>query len=538
MSQNFYTQENLKVLVNISKKYLKDKYDFEVEDEKLLRKFTFDLMGEVNEECKGQNVAIDKKNVAVLNGIKELYVKRHRLSPIARKPNVESLNRDRDIFGNRPVNANAMVPEIDPYVKKPQENKDITRIMSDRDNEPFAQKPLPDVTKVIPPTKEVAEDNDSFMKKLKDFEMQREKDFERQEIDRETREMLASDKHEPKSIYMMPKVTENPVFEPAQKEKTINEKSMQSRVLEKYVNINSQDRVWWLDDPFRYKYAVHFASRFRNIEGISIGKVIIPDEIIQLSEPVKTSFNYDFTMAFPYLVLKFEEFNDIYDGSNDVVRNGFCKLVFHKAYKGQNGRGYVILKPEQKEKKYFYPAPLGALNKLSVSLLKPSGQILNRSVDHYKVLKIEFDAGKPKMLKVTTNVFFDKNELYVGDTVLFKNYVMTRESLAQTTQDINAFNEYVNRLEGHDIMEGGAANGNGYYDTFFIEAPGKFDAATGDFVVSSNLINCLNDYNAALVGSNTNGNIMNLSLQNSISMKLDIIVDDAKILDTQRVFNF
>jgi hypothetical protein len=308
-------------------------------------------------------------------------------------------------------------------------------------------------------------------------------------------------------------------------------------VIGKYISINSQDRTWWVDSPKRYEYNVQLSTRFRNIDSISVGKVIIPDEIIQLSDPVKTSFNYDFTMAFPYLILRIDEFNDIYDGTNEVVKKGFCKLVFYKSYKGQNGRGYVILKPEQKEKKYFYPAPLATINKLSISLLKPSGQLLNKSVDSYKILSVVYDVAKPNFYKVTTNVFFDRNEFYIGDTVIFKNFSMSRESLLQNTNDIASFNEFINRSEGHDVIELGTANASGYFNSFYIQCIGSFDGMLGNFVIDSSIVSCLNNYNSAITPF-VNGSIMNLSLQNSISMKIDMIVDDAKILDAQRVFNF
>jgi len=96
----------------------------------------------------------------------------------------------------------------------------------------------------------------------------------------------------------------------------------------------------------------------------------------------------------------------------------------------------------------------------------------------------------------------------------------------------------MNKKEGHDILLGGVANAAGYYNTFYIQAIGAFDSSVGSFVPDSDLIGCLNNYNAGLGTPVVNGEIMNISLQNSISMKVDLIVDDAKVLDTQDVFNF
>lgn len=551
--KSFYSEENLRVLVNVSKKYMLDKYDFSIEDDKALKKLVYEVMSEVDEECKHRNVPFEKKNIAVLNSVKEVYVKKHGLSQPAKKPNIQSLGRDKELFGDRPINIASLVPSVDPYQRRTEvarEARDVTRIMEKRDEDVFGKRAQPHVDALGPVTKETAEDNDTFMRKLKEFEEQRkevEKDFERLsehpndsriDVDRETHRMLAAEKHDPKALYA---AQEPQVYapEPARKELTINPRATQTRIIQKYIGLSSQDRPWWTgDDPYRYKYSVVLESRLRNIDAIQIGKVIIPDEVVQFDGPIKSSFNYDFTMAFPYLLLRIEEFNDVYDGTNDVIKRAFCKLIYHKSYKGQNGRGYVILKPEQKERKLFYPAPLGSLGRMSVSILKPSGALLNNSVDAYRALSITYDNAKPGHIKVTTTNYFDANELYVGDTIVFRGYLMTKLSILQTDIDVQNFNAFVNREEGHDISEQGSANPSGYVNSFYVAAPGSFDPASGQYVVSSGLVSCLNNYNSALGSPSPNGNIMNLSLQNSVSMKIDCIVDDARTIDAQARFSF
>jgi hypothetical protein len=265
---------------------------------------------------------------------------------------------------------------------------------------------------------------------------------------------------------------------------------------------------------------------------------VIPDEIVQVTDPIQSSFNHDFTFSYPYLLLSIDEFNDVYDGTNDVVRKAFCKLAFHKAYKAQNGRGYVVLKPMQEERKTFYPAPLSALTKFTISILKPNGALFNQSNDSYNTLKIEHDVSKPNLLKVTTDSHFDKNEFFVADVVVFKDYNMTKLSFSQSDVDIKLFNEYMNRSEGFEIIEVASPNVNGYYNAFYIQAPGTFNRVIGQYQVNNSLISCLTAYNSQIVAPSANGSIINYSLQHSISMKVNVIVDDARILDAQNKFNF
>lgn len=538
MASDFYTEDNLRLLVNISKKYFVDKYNYVVDDEKALKKLTYEMMTRVAEDCKGQNVALEKKNVAVLSSVKNVYINRYQLVPGNKKPNIQSLNRDREIFGNRPLNTANMMPEVDPYQRKPQqEEKNVTRIMEERDKEiGLGDKNRP--AQLAPATKIVAEENEVFLKQLKDLEDQRkeiDKTFERQEVDKEMHEMLDTRNHDPKTLFSSVSLAPvQEVFAPAKKELVVAPKVSQTRIIEKYISLQSQDRQWWMTEYFRYQYSVGLGgARLRNINAMSVGKVVIPDEI---SSPGKPTFNYDFGLSCPYLILKIDEFTDVYEGENQVVKTGFCKLIHHRAYRAENGRGYVVMKPEMKEKKYFYPAPLSGLNKLNVSILKPSGQLVNRSVDSYKILSITYDLSQPNYLLVTTNVYYDKNEFYPGDSVVMKNYLMTKLSGSQADQDIVFMNSFVNRNEGHDIVMAGTPNGSGYYNSFYIECPGTFIASTGTFVPTASIITCVDAYNAALGSPTVNGNILNLSLQNSIGIKLEMIVDDAKTIDMQSGF--
>jgi hypothetical protein len=263
---------------------------------------------------------------------------------------------------------------------------------------------------------------------------------------------------------------------------------------------------------------------FRNIQSIAVGKVIIPDEII---DNAKNVYNYEFSFSYPYIILQVSEFTDVYDGTNTAIQRGFCKLIYHRSYKAPNGRGYIILKPLQDEKKVFYPAPLSSLNRMSVSLLKPNGTLLNLSADSYKVLKVAYDASLPLYYQVTTDTYFDKNEFYVNDTILFRGFAVQQTNLADQEKQLG---DFMNRAEGHEVVQIGTANANGFYNTFYIRAMGAFNTATGRYVVNDSVVNCINAYNASINWTGrtiTNGYILNASLQNSIGMTVETVVNDA-----------
>ncbi len=602
MSTNgFYSKDNLKLLLNIFKDYMTEKYDINVdsvEDEAILRKNMFDIMSGLNEESVKlkQQIPVQTMNVRVLNIAKDYYLKKYPdlKDKSGKKPNIQNLARDKSIFGNRQVNTSILMPEVDPYTRRssemPAKEVVLERLVLERDKEIGLEpkrnpKELPDKMKsdVI----DRAEPADDFLKKLKSLENERNIILEDIETKRpppdkttsdsmfiqsanammnerikteiETKELNTIAQQDPKAVlskihnnqdisHLFNTTTGNNIKECVQanftegKELTVIPKNKLSKIVEKYLSINSFDRNWAIEQQ-RYRYSINVLSkpndiqnRYRNIDSISIGKVIIPDEIVQTADPIKSSFNYEFTFSHQYMILRIEEFKDVYDGTNDSVRQAFCKLIFDKAYKGQNGRGFVVLKPIQHEKKIFYPAPLSSLNKLSISLLKPNGALFNTSMDNFNILKLEYDGTKPNYLKITTDIFFDKNEFFIGDYVLIKNYLMTKLSAFQQDVDINFFNDYINKSEGFEIMQVGTANGNGYYNVFYIMAPGTFDKSLGQYQINMNIITCLNNYNSQILTPTINGNIMNFSLQHSISMKLNLIVDDATILEPQKNF--
>jgi hypothetical protein len=180
----------------------------------------------------------------------------------------------------------------------------------------------------------------------------------------------------------------------------------------------------------------------------------------------------------------------------------------------------------------FYPAPLSSFSRLSISLLRPNGALVNDSSDNYKLFKVEYEQFNVQYLKIVTDLYFDKNEFFIGDEIVIKNHVMIENTEGMSDIFIRRFNEFINRRQGHEIKQIGSANDNGFFRTFYIQAPGTFDKTQGRFVIDDDVIATLNTYNNQIdfcspsVGAN--GVLLNLSLQNTIGLKMGLVVDDTK----------
>jgi hypothetical protein len=587
------SKENMKTCMGIFCTFMEDKHNFVIKGDEIteLKKIMFSIMNSINDSPDSSGSSIHEMNMIVLSKTKDIYIS----NMSKHKPNIKSLDREREIYGNRDVSINELIPKRDPYIRK--QGEDINPTQTDNkstmlnklvdERESLFQREIPDITKLGRQIKESAEHADDFMKRLKYFEEERgaidikfststpppEPKATRFDVDKEIHERNNVDAQDPKVLY---KFDDSDMFKTHNR--PVDDDIMTSRQqlliplpsakgtgtgagtgepgtpgaageasryhnIQKYISINSIDREW-VNDIKRYSYSVTFNSdningSYKNIRSIEVGKVIIPEEISEtiniLNLPNKTQFNYEFSFSYPYLILRIEEFNDVYDGTNDNVRKSFCKLVYHRSYKAPNGRGYVILKPLQKEKKYFYPSPLSLLNRLTISVLKPNGFLLNDSNDSYKLFKLDYDPFNPNFFQVVTDVFFDKNEFYVGDVILVKNFIIN--STAQPVQ-AKRLTDYINKPDGHEILQIGSTNNNGFWRSFYIKAIGTFDKINGKFDTDTDIVNCLNTYNDT-INYNTytgfNGNILNTSLQNTIGMSIDTLVNSTSHIDTMLV---
>ena len=284
---------------------------------------------------------------------------------------------------------------------------------------------------------------------------------------------------------------------------------------------------------------------FKNIHSIQITNVSIPTDIFQTYvteggiNPLQVDgtqyYNYNFN--FPYILCNIDGFQDVYDGTDDTIRKTFCQLQYDNFVKTPNGRGYIILKPVQNERKIFHPNPLSTLPTMNISLVKPNGELLNNSEDGLSIFTVSLIQNF--YLKVVTREYFDKNAFYHGDYVRIKNFNIYQINSELSKANIDRMNSFVNKPEGHVVFEIGDPNESGYYNSFHIFAPGQFDKSIGKFVVDSTLTDTLTLFNNHLIENDffatgndmnkdfENGFLINMSLQNSISVTVEMYKPEA-----------
>ena len=301
----------------------------------------------------------------------------------------------------------------------------------------------------------------------------------------------------------------------------------------------------------------HITTNFTNIVSLRVTNVTLPTEIINATVGI-TNINLQdgapFEFAHPYVLLQIEELQNVYEGTNESIRRSFCQLQYDRYFKTPNGRGYVILKPVQEERKMFRPAPLSTLPNMSMSLIKPNGELVNDSYDGLEIVDIR---KENLYIRVTTHKFFKKDDIFVGDTIVFKqvqlfvtysdsSITIDGETLpAQNEEYISKFNDFINRTKGHMVISIGDPTTGGMYNSFCVRGPLGVDYDTGllgetefgseAFQIMEELGNFARRIEFSLsqissseresyMDSYRNGQLINLSLQNTISMILEMKV--------------
>ena len=314
----------------------------------------------------------------------------------------------------------------------------------------------------------------------------------------------------------------------------------QLRVVERYLTIDGSDRDFHAE-PLRYQFtartggvqsASSLTGTYHDITWIEATRIVLPMEIVSATGSVimpKGYYNIEYSFAFPYLVLLLDDFDGVMDGTNELLRRAFCVFVYDKDYKAPNGRGYVMLKPAQCERKTFH-TPRSSLRDLSVSLVRPNGVLFNSSQDDISTSHLQYEPQNRLYIKVVCDQFFDRNDIWPGDMVRISGFAMElapgAEASALVVAGVTELVEFVNRGEGQEVVQLGATNDQGFVNAFYVLAPAQFDTANGAVLVDPGPIAAIAALGAgagdptAVTAVTAPGRLMNMSLQAVITMRL------------------
>jgi hypothetical protein len=341
------------------------------------------------------------------------------------------------------------------------------------------------------------------------------------------------------------------------------EKTVNYREIENNLFIYSADRDWLRNNKEnRYSFSVNFdpaangqsfnptlsaQQKFKNIVRIELVKCIMPGESLDVTvdksgSVVKTDYQ-DNILNFPYVTVRVAELENNNFGTDNFLDRSFGVLQYDAQWVSDDTqkectRGYLAMIPKfLKCQKEFYPTPLSTLQKLTIDIRRPNGELVSNSPDTYDIAGIigagptsfgtvfPFQvnpaastyniaaAGQPANFFIVTNKYFSRFEICKGDRLQISGYTYTDAALNDPTngQALRDFCNWINRPEGHIVVNIGytdtttsvldGENQVGYGNIIVIQARYQ-DPTTGSIALapfgSSNFSNTLNAYGIAL----------------------------------------
>jgi hypothetical protein len=360
------------------------------------------------------------------------------------------------------------------------------------------------------------------------------------------------------------------------------DKIVSYREIENNLFIYSADRDWLRNNKEnRYSFTVNFdpaangqsfnptlsaQQKFKNIVRIELIKCIMAGESLDVSvkrttndtEPPVYTSNTNFqdnVLSFPYITVRVAELENNNYGTDNFLDRSFGVLQYDAKWTSdfgkekQCGPGYIAMIPKfLKCQKEFYPTPLSTLQKMSIDIRRPNGELLTNSPDTWDIAGIigaepsttlpgplfpftviptdsqfnVFNPGvpigitqpNPANFFIVTNKYFSKFDVCPGDRINISGYTYSDAALNDINNGgaLRDFSNWVNRQEGHIVLGIGYTNTNttladganqvGYGNVIVIQARYE-DPSTGSqniapFGNKSDFSSILNAYGAAL----------------------------------------
>lgn len=356
------------------------------------------------------------------------------------------------------------------------------------------------------------------------------------------------------------------------------QRDTQPKYIEKvhYININSVDRNWINNNKeTRYNFQVKFnqnqdyqggatiSNMYRNIISVELVSAVMPmDAYI---DPFDTRI-YMGLSRYPYLLLRVDELDNVFKGTNNWVDKAFSTMIFDKVFftntlsteyitgsssivqstpkqgfMGEYLRGFMKYNPAYFEKKKFYNNPLANLNRMTIDITDPRGNFVNVQKDVLDITSIAFTGnvalvtnteliptyawpystqGSYSYVKLTTTTYFSNRLFRIGDRIIINNFVFAS---GHTGANDSKFQEFINRPQGHiilnlDVETNGTANTNnrGFINGIYISPPGEMDTTNNTVDPAT----YYNDSSLDLSTVDTWGRLINVDMQTQLMFRI------------------
>ncbi len=287
-------------------------------------------------------------------------------------------------------------------------------------------------------------------------------------------------------------------------ENTVNYKEVENNLF-----IYSGDRDWLRNNKEnRYNFTVTFdpannqqsfgpnpavQEKFKNIVRIEFVKAITPCEGLDvlIQQDSNTKFQ-DNILSFPYVTVRVAELENNNYGTDNFIDRSFGVLQYDANWNTDStttdisgnqlrlSKGYVAMIPKfLKCEKVYHPTPLSTLQKMTIDIHRPNGELVSNTPDTLDITNIlantdvaflgsAFTAtipNTPTYFFINTRTFFSKFQVTIGDRIQINGFTYNDDTLNNNIA-LRKFVTWINRNEGHLVAGLGYTlpDGTGYTD--------------------------------------------------------------------------
>jgi hypothetical protein len=355
-----------------------------------------------------------------------------------------------------------------------------------------------------------------------------------------------------------------------QQDMIIKQQDIQSyREVEYNLSIYSANRKWEFDTAEnRFNFTVNLYSgnptngvsvmpkataRFRNIVKIEFVKAVMPientDLIVQKSGATAYDTSYLKTIfGYPFVTLNVDELDTNNYGTDNTMDNAFGILQYDANWTDNtNSMGFTSFIPKHmKCQRVYSPTPLASLNKLTVRLQQPNGNLISSTPDTLDVasafLSITADIliatgattnatnyrdSVGEYIWIKSNTFFSRYQIAAGDRIQIRNL----SPIASPTPAQTDFYSFLQNTDGLMVVatayvdSGGAiqaGSNNAGYAQYIIVRSQFVDPTTGSTSVNpfGKAANNTTLSTYLSTASFTSGRLINLSHQTQLIFRV------------------
>lgn len=323
------------------------------------------------------------------------------------------------------------------------------------------------------------------------------------------------------------------------------DKVVSYREIENNLFIYSADRDWLRNNKEnRYSFTVIFdpaangqsfnpnlsaQQKFKNIVRIELVKCIMAGESMDVTinkttnnqDPptytTNTSYQ-DNILNLPYITVRVAELENNNYGTDNFLDRSFGVLQYDAQWISDRTtqepctKGFLAMIPKfLKCQKEFYPTPLSTLQKMTIDIRRPNGELISKSPDTYDILGIlgADSVAPPPALQypfsvsplpsvfnvfnppfpvpqinpgnffIVTSKYFSRFDVCKGDRIQISGYTYNDAALNDPTYGnaLRDFCNWVNQPEGHIVL------GIGYTDSTTTLKDGPNDVGYGNVIV-------------------------------------------------------